>query len=329
MHPRFLELLHCPETGAALTLTSSETRSDGRVVEGALLAPSGRSYPIVRGVPRFVAEERYAASFGRQWNRWPRVQFESENVGQPMAGHTTRMWETVTAAPASFHGARVVEFGCGSGRFLDVVRARGGLAVGLELSTAVEAAASNFTDCPDVLVVQGDLLHPPFRPGVFDAGYSIGVLHHTPEPARGLAELAKIVRPGGWVACSIYPRKSFYDSRALLNMRWMHGHLSAEAGNRFASAYAWFSARVLAPAMWLPARVPLLKAVVRQVRKRALPWLTLPSAAWRQLDMYDAITPSIATTHAPDELRAWFDAACCRDVRPTPWGATSAVAIRA
>jgi hypothetical protein len=45
--------------------------------------------------------------------------------------------------------------------------------------------------------------------------------------------------------------------------------------------------------------------------------------------MYDAITPSIATTHGADELKAWFDAAGCRDITPTPWGATSAVAIRA
>jgi len=293
------------------------------------MAPSGDSYPIVRGVPRFVSEENYAASFGRQWNRWPRVQFEAENEGLPMAGHTTRMWETVTAAPAALNGATVVEFGCGSGRFLDVVRARGGVAVGLELSSAVEPAAANFADCPDVLVVQGDLLQPPFRPGAFDAGYSIGVLHHTPDPAGGLAELARVVRPGGWVACSIYPRKSFYDSRALKNVRWVHAHLPAQGGNRFASAYAWFSARILAPAMWLPARVPLVKALVRQVRKKALPWLELPSPAWRQLDMYDAITPRIATTHRPEELRAWFDAAGCRDMRPTPWGATSAVATRA
>lgn len=329
MHARFLPLLRCPHTGSELSLTATRSRADGRVLDGALTSAEGRSYPVVRGVPRFVAEEAYAASFGRQWNRWPRIQFESDNAGGPMAGHTTRMWETVTAAPASLRGQTVVEFGCGSGRFLDVVSARGGVAVGIELSSAVEAAASNFEERPDVLVVQADLLRPPLRSGAFDAGYSIGVLHHTPDPARGLAELARVVRPGGWVACCVYPRKSFYDSRALLNVRWVHARLPAGGARRFASAYAWTSAHVLAPAMWLPERVPIVKALARLVRKRGLPWLTLPSPAWRQLDMYDAITPSIATTHGADELKAWFDAAGCRDITPTPWGATSAVAIRA
>jgi len=328
MHPRFLELLRCPQSHEPLTLEARQSSSDGRVVEGTLRSPSGAQYRIMRGVPRFVAGEEYAASFGRQWNRWPRVQFESENANGPMAGHTTRMWDTVTAAPASLAGLRVVEFGCGSGRFLDVVRAKGGVAVGLELSSAVEAAASNFADCPDVLVVQGDLLNPPFRTGVFDAGYSIGVLHHTPNPQGGLAQLARVVRPGGWVACCVYPRKSFYDSRALKNVRFIHAHLPEGAGRRFASAYAWFSARLLAPAMWLPARIPVVKGVARLLRKKAFPWLELPDASWRQLDMYDAITPTIATTHDAGELRRWFDAAGCRDLEPTPWGATSAVAIR-
>jgi SAM-dependent methyltransferase len=299
------------------------------VLEGELTSPSGPAYPIVRGVPRFVSGESYAASFGTQWNRWPRIQFEAENAGGPMAGHTTRMWEAVTAGPETLAGARIVEFGCGSGRFLDVVRRRGGIAVGLELSSAVEAAAANFGDCPDILVVQGDLLAPPFGTGVFDGGYSIGVLHHTPEPSRGLSELARVVRPGGWVACCVYPKKSFYDSLALRNMRFLHRHLPAGAARRFASAYAWFSARLLAPAMWAPARIPIVKSLVRVVRKKAIPWLELPSAAWRELDMYDAITPAIATTHATEELAAWFASAGCRDLKPTPWGAASAVAIRA
>ena len=328
MHPRFLELLRCPRTGEPLTLSASRARANGTVLEGELKSASGASYPIVRGVPRFVTAESYAASFGTQWNRWPRIQFEAENTHGPMAGHTTRMWETVTGRPGGLNGARIVEFGCGSGRFLDVVERRGGLAVGLELSSAVEAAASNFVDRPDVLVVQGDLLTPPFRTGAFDGGYSIGVLHHTPEPARGLGELARVVRSGGWVACCVYPKKSFYDSRALRNMRWLHRHLPGGSARRFASAYAWFSARLLAPAMWAPERIPLVKSLARLVRKKAFPWLTLPSAAWRELDMYDAITPAIATTHGSAELAAWFAAAGCKDLQPTPWGAASAVAIR-
>src|SRR3954452_7101798 len=110
-----------------------------------------------------------------------------------MAGHTTRMWERITGiTDDGVRGRMIVEFGCGPGRFLDVVRRRGGVAVGIDLSMAVEPARENFRDDPDVLIVQGDILNPPFKKGVFDFGYSIGVLHHTPDPAKGLESLSSL-----------------------------------------------------------------------------------------------------------------------------------------
>lgn len=127
MHPKFLNVLCCPETQEPLRLEPSETLANGTVVSGVLVSQSGRRYPIVRGIPRFVSEENYATSFGYEWKRWPRVQFEAENVGKPMEGHTTRMWEAVTGVDQDqVRGKTIVEFGCGPGRFLDVVRRKGG-----------------------------------------------------------------------------------------------------------------------------------------------------------------------------------------------------------
>src|SRR2546428_7788620 len=144
MHPKFLELLCCPETREALTLDAQVTLQNGTVWAGTLHSPTGRQYPIVRGVPRFVAREQYAASFGWEWGRWPRVQFESENAGRPMAGHTTRMWERITGAdPGDVVGRTIVDFGCGPGCFLDVVRRKGGAACGLDLSGGRYAARAS------------------------------------------------------------------------------------------------------------------------------------------------------------------------------------------
>src|SRR5437867_2895771 len=101
MHPKFLSLLCCPETREHLELHAVETQPDGRVLSGELVGPSGRRYPIVRGIPRFVDSERYAASFGYEWGRWPRLQFDDQNVSRPMAGYTTRMWEKITAVTSA------------------------------------------------------------------------------------------------------------------------------------------------------------------------------------------------------------------------------------
>ncbi|HID30982.1 MAG TPA: methyltransferase domain-containing protein, partial [Desulfobacterales bacterium] len=200
MHPSFVSVLCCPETRESLWIEPRETRSNGMVVSGTLTSLSGQRYPIVDGIPRFVDVEQYAASFGYEWSRWPRVQFESENAGTAMAGHTTRMWEAITGlGQKQLDGKTIVEFGCGPGRFLDVVRRKGGRAVGIDLSLAVRAASNNFADDPNVLIVQGNILIPPFREGVFDGGFTIGALHHTPNPLGGLKALTPTIRSGGWV----------------------------------------------------------------------------------------------------------------------------------
>ena len=245
MHPRFLDLLCCPATGEPLSLHAARTNRQGMVMDGTLRATGGREYPIVRGVPRFVSAEQYASSFGYEWTRWPRVQFESENRGRPMEGHTTRMWERITGTrDDDVRGKTVLDFGCGPGRFLDVVRRKGGVAVGIDLSAAVDAARKNFAADPDVLIVQGDLFQPPFRPGTFDGGFSIGVLHHTPDPGGGLSALADLVRPGGWVSCCVYPKDDFYDFPSVRRFREMHLKLRKIFGYRFAMGYSHLAAHV-------------------------------------------------------------------------------------
>ena len=99
MHPKWLDVLCCPRTGEALTLEVREAGSNDTIVSG-VLAAGARRYPIVRGVPRFVDEQAYASSFGYEWQRWPRVQFEANNVGRPMQGHTSRMCRAASAEPA-------------------------------------------------------------------------------------------------------------------------------------------------------------------------------------------------------------------------------------
>lgn len=330
MHPGFLPLLCCPGTRAELYLEARETDRLGRVITGTLRSTDGTEYPIVRGVPRFVAREHYASTFGYEWNRWPRVQFESENLGKPMAGHTTRMWEVITdQGSGDLSGRTLVEYGCGPGRFLDVVRHRGGRAVGLDMSLAVEAAARNFADDRQVLIVQGDVLNPPFRPGVFDAGYSIGVLHHTPDPAIGARELVRVVRPGGWIAVSVYGQDGFYDCPAVARHRRLHRLLRPIFGHKPALVYAHMAAHGLAPAFRKAGRIRPLRPALGWLRKNWLVVLTLPDARWSKLDVFDAITPEIATCHTADEVHDWLTRAGVESIHETAWGPTSQVGLRA
>lgn len=324
MHPQFLDVLRCPETGERLRLTVHEWGPCGMVLTGTLSASGAMSYPILRGIPRFVATQGNASSFGYQWRRWPRIQFESENVGKPMSGHTLRMWEVITGvADEQVKGKTIVEFGCGPGRFLDVVCSKGGRAVGIDVSGAVESARHNFLGHPDVLIVQADLAKPPFSAGAFDGGFSIGVLHHTEEPFVGLKALSQSIKPGGWLACCVYPQRGFYDLPSVARYRNVLKRLIPVSGYMLPLAYAYASSYLLAPCLKKMKSWCRIAKLIEHIEQHYLVVLYLPDARWRIVDTFDAITPQIATTHTFQEVRDWMERAGCVSVCRTPWCDTS------
>src|SRR5438105_4503327 len=74
-----LNVLVCPVCKSSLLLTADEHEGP-EVITGRLhCARCDSAYPIVRGVPRFVATGSYATSFGRQWNWFRTVQLDSRN----------------------------------------------------------------------------------------------------------------------------------------------------------------------------------------------------------------------------------------------------------
>jgi SAM-dependent methyltransferase len=311
-----LRLLRCPQCKADLSkLEPSRVSADGEVEEGRILCRCGAAYAIRDGIPHFVDDQAYTGSFGWQWKRWPRVQFDSENVGTPMEGFTSRRFFHVTEVePAWIHGKCILEVGCGPGRFLDVVERHGGRAVGLELSEAANVARSNLRG-RNVLVVRGDALTPPFRDGVFDGAYSIGVLHHTPAPESAFRAMVRTVKQGGRVSAHVYSRYDGY----FIKQTEVYRKLFSVLGWRALLAYSYFSAGV---AYYL-AKIPLLRVAVRLV----FPFKTPPSFRWRLLNIFDWLSPTHMSYHGTREVYEWFRNAGCREIEPGHEGPTTFTAL--
>jgi SAM-dependent methyltransferase len=69
----------------------------------------------------------------------------------------------------------------------------------------------------DERIVQGSALQMPFANETFDRVYSIGCLHHTGDLPRAVAEVHRVLRPGGRAVVMLYNRHSFrFVVRALL-----------------------------------------------------------------------------------------------------------------
>ena len=330
MHSKYLDILCCPHSRSPLRLEEEEVSSNGMIESGVLVSATGDyRYPIVNRVPRFLGAETYAESFGYEWQKWSRVQFDSENVGRPMAGHTERMFDAITGfSPEFLSGRVVVEFGCGAGRFLDVARRRNAIAIGIDMSRAVDAARKNFANDEDVLIVQGDILNPPFRDLSFDAGYSIGVFHHTPDPEGAFNKLVNVVKPNGPVACCVYPKGGLYDLPSVAVYRRIHNAIKPFVGNTVALGYSYVAAHFLYKLFSRWRRHVRGQQLVAYLERHLFVNVDIPDVRWRILDVFDAITPSFASTHTAEDVMAWFQNARCREVTQKPWGSTAFAGIK-
>ena len=89
---------------------------------------------------------------------------------------------------------RTLDIGCGTGRNLPLVDAPARV-IGLDPVRGPLLAARR--RAPGVPLVQGDAQALPFRNGAFDTVLSGLVFCSVPDPARGLAEIRRVLKPGG------------------------------------------------------------------------------------------------------------------------------------
>ncbi len=111
--------------------------------------------------------------------------------------------------PGWLAGRVVLDAGCGAGRFLEVASRDAGLVFGLDYSESIDAARVSLADRDNIELVQADIYALPFRRGSLDGWYCIGVIQHTPDPERALAQIPPLVAPGGRFALTAYERRRF------------------------------------------------------------------------------------------------------------------------
>lgn len=321
-----LALLACPVTGEPLRLA-------GTLADGLLTSPAGRAYPVIGGVPRLLPPDLLRPLLERAHpefaDRWPAVRATVAEAAPPdpavldtLAAYDYQHVELADAAlpidewratwsrfqpgiePRAFAGQTVLEVGCGEGRHGWLVGEHARRLVGLDLSRGVEVARLRDRR-PNTLYVQGDLHRPPLLPGGFDALYSNGVLHHTPDPRAAFDAVRPLVRPGGRIFVWVYGLDGmtwWYRASHLAWLRPLTNRLPRPAQVAVAAA----GTAALEAAVWAPARA--LRRVGLDPLAARLPFA---DAAERPLRaklrrVFDRLNPPVTHYLDADTLRGWM-----------------------
>ena len=313
MHERLLSILRCPVSGSRLRLEDGAWVA-GEIESGALVAESGgASYPIVRGVPRFVTPDNYAANFGVQWNRFRATQLDSHSG---LSISASRFFEFTQWHSGDLHGKWVLDAGCGAGRFAEVALGLGLEVVAIDYSIAVDACRANLGHHPRLHVLQADIYHLPFAPASFGGAYSLGVLQHTPQPRAAFEAVCAQLAPGGRIAVDVYPK-------LLLNILWpkywLRPFTRRLPADRLLRLVEWCVPFLLP----ISRAVSLIPVVGRRLRyvvpvvnyETVYPLSPRQLREWAVLDTFDMLSPAHDHPQSAATLRGWFAGAGLEDVQ--------------
>ena len=203
MKRTLLNYLACPVCEGGINLNSVSAEEGIEVLAGELQCDAcGKIFPIVQGIPRFADlakleadKQATADSFGWSWQ-----EFSHDD-----AKYDQQFLDWIAPVTSEFFAGKVVlEGGCGKGRHTRRIAEWGAKdIVAVDLSDAVEVAFPATRDLPNAHVIQADIYHLPLK-REFDYAFSVGVLHHLPNPREGFKSLVSKVKSGGYMSAWIY-----------------------------------------------------------------------------------------------------------------------------
>jgi SAM-dependent methyltransferase len=106
-----------------------------------------------------------------------------------------RLFEAFVRLSGLPQAARVADIGCGSGVFTELLRCRGYVSVGVDISPKLVALGRS--KYPGLELIEGDAESLPFENGTLDGALLSGLVHHFPDPRRLAAEVGRVLKPGG------------------------------------------------------------------------------------------------------------------------------------
>ncbi len=313
-----LQHLVCPSCQTELTIGGVSEQIGDRLIAGALnCGKCEASYPILRGIPRFVELSNYADGFDFQWNKHALTQHDSHSkstVSEDRFFNETK-WDR------ELLGEVVLEVGCGSGRFTAQAISTGAMVVATDLSGAVDANYRVHEEANNLLLVQANIYNMPFRKEWFDKVFCLGVLQHTPDVEKSFRVLPEYLKPGGQFATDVYDKRKgllgfleiFY--RTYFWVRPITRRMPTQLLYKMVSGYIkfmWPLAGLINKIPYIGRKLNRMLLVVDYRGRYDLSEEMLQE--WSILDTFDMLSPAYDQRQTIDTFRDWFESSPFKEV---------------
>ena len=324
MRERLLQWLACPVCNGPLSLESGLVKGK-EVIEGALRCSCGEIFPIVDGVPRLLTGQlriellqHYPDFFQRQNNllaNYPthkvlgekketidRFGYEWTHFSKYDCDNFRRF--TAPLPDNFFQGKLGLDAGCGAGRHAKQAAELGAEIVCIDLSQAVDAAYQNTVNNKSVHIIQADIYNLPFKHGVFQFIYSLGVLHHLPHPEKGFQILLPYLTTGGFLFVWLYSYT--FRKTALEILRYFARPLSNENIRRFAYLCNIVDYGIFVNLYRLTTKLPILGGFVERYSPLRIKEYAAHGFQVGFTDWFDRLSAPITNYYKEDEMRNWL-----------------------
>lgn len=319
-----LEFINCPECFNSLNLEIFQKFSDSkRIKDGILKCNCSAWFPIINGVPRLLSGKmshlilKYHFQFLQKYSsRIPSFKKSEPDEIQERTAYTHDrirpltqdfkkhdMGEHVWISPLTqdfYKNKIILDAGCRLGNHTYFAAKFGAkLVIGIDIGESVEFAFEASKEMDNALILQADIHNIPTKK-IFDYIFSIGVLHHLPDPEIGFRKLVEKTKSQGVLLIWVYMKENYQDLKIISFLRKITIKINPKITRFISIIY-----NILYYGRMKLHNFFRVKGIVKPN-----PWFEyLNSFSFRSVleYLYNQLAPPIAYYYRKEDLEKWFN----------------------
>jgi ubiquinone/menaquinone biosynthesis C-methylase UbiE len=255
-------------------------------------------------------DAKTVAGFGDEWRRFDQRGLSADEQATLFHSYFRLMpWGSLPRDALGF------DVGCGSGRWAELVAPRVGTLHCIDASAeALAVARQKLAGVTNCRFHHASVDAIPLPDASMDFGYSLGVLHHVPDTARGIRDcVAKLKRGAPFL---VYLYYAFDNRPAWFRAVWRGSDAARRVIQAMPYPMRYATSQVIAACVYLP-----LARASRALEQRGVPVANVPLSAYRHRSFYvmrtdalDRFGTALEQRFTRAQIRQMMEAAGLQDV---------------